>query len=126
MNYLIITFCQFHAHCRSMVITRVFTVCVFFAQVYFPSAVKTNTLLTIDELFNFGQTTDSNDDLKITLFYQESEHLVAYIIKRYDMFHIKQLFEQFGKGKDSDAAIREVVKISPQKLEAEWKETFGK
>ncbi|MDP3919555.1 MAG: peptidase MA family metallohydrolase [Candidatus Omnitrophota bacterium] len=88
------------------------------------AAIKTNTLIAVDKLMLPGITGSLNDPLLITLFYDQSYSLVRYMIDRYGLFRMKKLLEEFGKGSNSDEALRKVLRISPLKLEAEWKETL--
>lgn len=91
----------------------------------FNSAVKTKTLLPIDQLMSPQGMASIQDPLRIALFYQQSYHLVNYLVDRYKMFLVKQMLTAYGKGKNSDEVIREVVKISPRHLEKEWKVSFA-
>ena len=96
-------------------------------QIVFESAVKTKTLLPLDELMSQGHSDSlSKDPLLVSLFYQQSFHLVRYLIDRYSMFHMKQILSEYAEGKNSDEAIRSVFKISTNQLEKEWKTTFSK
>jgi len=90
----------------------------------FESAVKTKTLMSLDQLMMVRAIGSIKSPLMVSLFYQQSFHLVSYLIDRYGMFRIKKLLEEFGTGKNSDEAIRAVLRISTKRLEREWKETF--
>ncbi len=94
-------------------------------MIVFESAVKTNTLLSLSKLMR-QRVDDLQDPLLVSLFYRESFHLVSYMIERYGMFHMKQILGEFGKGKDSEDALRAVLSFSPDRLEREWKDTFTK
>lgn len=91
----------------------------------FRAAVKTNTLLPLDQLLAQNATA-SLDPLRVNLFYEQSFHLVSYLVGRYGMFRLKKILSEFEKGKNSDEAIREVLKIPVSRLEKEWKATFSK
>lgn len=91
----------------------------------FDSAIKTHALMSLPQLMR-GNVGDMQDPLLVTLFYRQSFHLVNYLIERHGMFQIKKILEEFGKGKDSEEAIRSALSISPDRLEKEWKATFIK
>jgi tetratricopeptide (TPR) repeat protein len=95
-------------------------------MIVFDSAVTTGTLMPLDQIMEKNVTEKLKDPLLISLFYEQSYHLVNYLIERYGMFKIKQILAEFGKGKDSEDAIREVLRISTERLEKEWKATFLK
>lgn len=90
----------------------------------FKAAVKTNSLLSLDELTHQRGLLDVQDSLKVALFYEQAYHFTAYLIDRYGMFKIKELLKAFAEGKTTDAAIRDVLKISMRRLEEAWKETL--
>lgn len=92
----------------------------------FNSAIKTNSLLPIDRLMADTNLQSIKDSLEVQLFYEQSFKLVDYLIQRYRMFVIKQMLEAFGQGKSSAEVIQSVLKISPQKMEQEWKMSFTK
>ncbi len=94
--------------------------------IVFRSAIKTNTLLPLDQLLAQNATSSLPDALRVGLFYEESFHLVSYLVERYGMFDIKKMLAEFEKGKNSDEAVQEVLKISTARLEKEWKATFSK
>jgi hypothetical protein len=64
------------------------------------------------------------DPLEVTLFYQQSYHLVNYLVQRYRMFQIKKMLELYAQGKDSFEVTQGILKISPLELERRWKETL--
>jgi len=90
----------------------------------FDSAVKTGTLFTIDQLMGQASALSFRDPLLVALFYQQCHQLTAYLVERYGMFKIKQMLERFAEGDNSYAAIRNVLRISPSRLEREWKDTL--
>ncbi|MBI3314265.1 MAG: hypothetical protein HYZ83_08530 [Candidatus Omnitrophica bacterium] len=94
--------------------------------IVFESAIKTNNLFSIDQLISQGATASISDTLRIALFYEQSHALISYLIKRYGMFRVKQMLEEYSKGKNSDEVIRNILQISPERLEKEWKSTFSK
>lgn len=92
----------------------------------FKSALKTKTLLPLDQLMSHRSSAAIQNPLMVTLFYEQSHELLKYMIGRYGMFRIKQLLEGFANGKDSDATLRAILRISPARLEKEWKDTLPK
>ena len=91
----------------------------------FRSAVKTNTLLSLDQLLSHRVAVSEEDPLLVSLFYQESFHLARYLAGRYHLFALKQILAAFGKGKNSEEALEEVLHISTDRLEKEWRATFS-
>ena len=94
--------------------------------ILFRSAIKTRTLMSLDQLISQDATASIEDPLLVSLFYEEAFQITKYLMDRYGVYPVKQILEQFGKGKNSDEAIRAVLKISPSRLEQEWKATFTK
>jgi len=92
--------------------------------IVFKPAVRTNNLIPLTTLMTQGAVTAMKDPIMISLFYEQSFQLVTYLIDRYGMFRVKQLLEEFGKGKDSDEGLRNILKISIDRLEREWKDTL--
>lgn len=92
----------------------------------FRSAIKTHTLIPVDQLMSQSHLEAMTDTSEVALFYQESFHLVDYLAARYGMFQVKQMLQKFTNDKTSDEVIREVLQISTEKLESEWKSTFIK
>ncbi len=92
----------------------------------FNAAIKTQTVFPLDQLMNENSLTTRQDALWVNLFYQESFHLVTYLVKRYGMFNVKKMLTEFSKGKDSDEVIRTVLQIPMTRLEKEWRATFTK
>lgn len=95
-------------------------------MIIFDSAVKTKTLLPLDQLIDQGSLQGKVDSLWVGLFYQQSLHLTGYLVKRYGMFTVKKMLTEFGKNKNSDEVIESVLQISVPKLEKEWRATFSK
>lgn len=93
-------------------------------MIVFDSAVTTGALMPLIELMQPDAVMKLKDPLLVNLFYQQSFHLVSYLVNRYGMFMIKQMLAEYGKGKDSDEVVREKLKISTERLEREWKDTF--
>jgi hypothetical protein len=91
----------------------------------FDSAVKTNSLLPLDQLT--GQTSISSikDQLAASLFYQQSFHFTQYLVKRYGMFNLKKMLAEYAKGKNSDEVMRNVLQVPLPRLEKEWHTTFS-
>ncbi len=92
----------------------------------FDSGVKTGTLFALEVLMAQEATQNLQDPLLIALFYQQTFHLTRYLVQRYGMYRIKKILAEYGAGKNSDEAIRNVLRISPSRLEKEWKNTFSK
>lgn len=88
------------------------------------AAVRTNTLFTLFSLLAKETVSNIKDPLEVTLFYQQSYHLVSYLVQRYGMFRVKKMLEIYAQGKDSFEVIQEILKISPLELEKRWKETL--
>ena len=90
----------------------------------FKAAVRSGNLIPLDQLMAHGGALTQTDPAAIALFYEESYHLVTYLVKRYGMFRVKQILGQMGTSKNSDEALRQVLKISVNRLEKEWKESI--
>lgn len=88
------------------------------------SALKYDQAIPIDQLMIQGELLSIKDGLMIMLFYEQSQSLVSYMVKRYGMFRIKQILGEYAKGKNSDEALQAVIRISPQRLEREWKDSL--
>ncbi len=84
-------------------------------------AVKTQSLLPLDELMGEARPGRQNDPLYASLFYEESCSLVDYLIGRYGMFKVRKMLEAFGSGQNYDEVIRSVLEIDPEQLEKKWK-----
>lgn len=89
------------------------------------AAIKTKQLYSIDQLTSETTVMHLRDPLRITLFYQQSQSLVEFMMDRYRMVSIKRLLAEFGKGKDTDEALRSALRISTDRLEREWKESIN-
>ena len=89
------------------------------------SAVRTHQLIPLDQLMQQSSSLAMKDPLLVNLFYEESRSLVTYMIERYGIFRIKQVLAEFGKGKNSDETLRDVLRISAKRLEKEWKDTLS-
>ncbi len=63
---------------------------------------------------------------QVSVFYQQSFSFVSYLVKRFGMYRMKEILQEMRKGSDSFAAIEEVLKISPHRLEKEWLTTIRK
>ncbi len=94
------------------------------STIVFKAAIKTNTLFTLDELTGSAGPLKIEDALRVNLFYEQSHQLIEYLVKRYGMFLVKKILEAYAEGKSSNEAIRDVLKISIQRLEREWKEAL--
>ncbi len=94
------------------------------STIVFKAAIKTNTLFTLDELTGSAGPLKIEDALRVNLFYEQSHQLIEYLVKRYGMFLVKKILEAYAEGKSSNEAIRDVLKISIQRLEREWKEVL--
>lgn len=90
---------------------------------FFKTAARSGKLIGLDALMTMTAL-DQKDTQVVSLFYEQAFHLTSYLVDRYGMFRIKQLLEEFGKGKTSDEALRSVLRISVERLEREWKDTI--
>lgn len=95
-------------------------------MIVFDSAITTHALIPLIELMRQDATSNIKDPLLANLFYQEAFHLVSYLIGRYGMFMVKQMLQDYAKGKDSEEIIESKLRISSERLEKEWKATFIK
>lgn len=87
------------------------------------AAVKAKTLMPIEQFFLLNINSNLQPK-ELELFYQRAFSFTSYLVKRFGMYRIKEILRQFGKGDDSFAAIEEVLKISPERLEKTWLATF--
>lgn len=92
----------------------------------FNTSASSGSLFPLDQLMNEQSVASMQDAAQISLFYQQSFHVVRYLVGRYGMFHLKQMLQKFGEGKNSYEAVQEILQISVQKLDREWKATFLK
>jgi len=90
----------------------------------FKQAARTHTLFTLHELTAHDGPMAIKDRDRVSLFYQQSYHVMKYLVNRYKMYRIKEILTEYGKGSNSDEAIRNVLKISIDKLEKEWLESI--
>jgi len=86
----------------------------------FDAAYKANTLFPLIQLLSHNGPMSLKESERISLFYQQSHHLVTYLVDRYGMFRVKKIIQEYGTGKNSDEVIRSVLKISLTRLEKEW------
>ena len=84
-------------------------------------AVKTRSLLPLDELMSETRPSKQNDALYAELFYEQAFSLADYLIRTYGMFKIRKILEAFADGKNYDEAIRGVLEIDLLQLEEAWK-----
>lgn len=91
----------------------------------FRAAVRSKTLFPIETLLGQEKLLEVKDPLEAELFYEQSFQLVSYLAKRYGMFPLRKMLEEFAEGKDSFEVIQEVLKISPLELEKEWIATLS-
>ncbi|MBP9865501.1 MAG: hypothetical protein KBC91_03760 [Candidatus Omnitrophica bacterium] len=89
-------------------------------------AVKTNSLLPMDQMMNEQKVTGHQDALFANLFYDQAYSLTDYLIRKYGMFKIKKLLKSFGEDKDYDSALRSALGVDPAKLEKRWKNSLIK
>jgi tetratricopeptide (TPR) repeat protein len=89
-------------------------------------AIQSNSLLPVDQLMNEEDLVEKEDPLALGLFYEQSYSLTNYLVDRYGMFKVKELLIEFGKGKNSDEALSQVLKINTEDLEKEWKAAITK
>lgn len=93
-------------------------------MIVYESAVATGTLLPWDQVLSQAGAVSREDPLLVSLFYQESLAIVQYLVGRYGMFPVRQLLEEYAKGRDSDEAFRNVFKAPIEQLEKEWQATI--
>jgi hypothetical protein len=86
-------------------------------------AARKGQTLPIDRFFLLGISAKTGTG-ELMLFYQQAFSFVNYLVERFGMYRLKEILEKFRKGEDSFAAIEEVLKISPKRLESEWLETL--
>jgi len=89
--------------------------------IVFNAAVKTNRLLSLDQLISEKEAASGKDSLLAGLFYEQSFQWVDYLVRHFGMAQIKQMLVEFSKGKDSDEVLRTHLKKPLQELEREWK-----
>ncbi len=83
-------------------------------------------LIPLHSLFNSATfESHKNDEAWMSLFYVQSYDLVDYIIGRYGIFYVKQLALKFSEDKNAEQAVSEVLKVSIEKLEKEWKASLA-
>ncbi len=87
-------------------------------------AVKTNSLLPLDQLMNEEKVTQQSDVLFASLFYEQAYALTDYLLQKYGMFKIKKMLKAFADSNDYDEAIRTAFKIDLMKLEKKWKNSL--
>ncbi len=93
-------------------------------MIVFEAAITTDNLMPLLILMREDAVQSLQDSLRVNLFYQQSFHLVDYLVQRYGMFMVKQMLAEYAKGKDSEEVVLEKLKISTERLEKEWKATF--
>lgn len=91
----------------------------------FNSALSSGQLFPLVQLMSHAGPLQLKDTNRINLFYQQSYALVSYLVSRYGMFKVKELMQEYAKGKDSDQVVRAVLKISIVRLEKEWLEIYS-
>lgn len=84
------------------------------------AAIKARALVPIGRLLSENQQGKQSDPLQTVLFYQESFSLVDYMIRKYQMYRIREILGKFKEGKTAEEAIEEVLSISVKRLEKEW------
>lgn len=89
-------------------------------------AVKTHSLLPMDQMMNEQKVTGHQDALFASLFYEQAYSLTDYLMRKYGMFKIKKLLKAFAEGKDYDEALRSALRVDPVKLEKRWKNSLIK
>ncbi len=83
-------------------------------------------LIPLHSLFNQAVfDSHKNDEQWMSLFYMQSYELVDYIVGRYGIFYLKQIAVKFSEEKNAEQVISEVLKISIEKLEKEWKASLA-
>jgi len=89
-------------------------------------AVKTQSLLPMDQMMNEQKVTSHHDALFASLFYEQAYSFTDYLLRRYGMFKVKKLLKAFAEGKDYDEALRSAFGGDPAKLEKRWKSSLIK
>jgi len=90
------------------------------------SAVKQNQLYPVEVLIRINNLWALQDWRLIILLYQQSHHLVEYLVERYGMSLMKEFIGQFALGRSSKKAIEHTFKISVSELERDWKVALSK
>lgn len=88
------------------------------------AAIITGTLFPLDRLMAEGIDQFEEDPLLVSLFYEQSFHVVDFLIKKYGMFKLKELVAQFKERKTSEEALTQVIGLRIDQLEALWKNTL--
>lgn len=91
---------------------------------FLQNAIRTNSLLPLEKLMSQDSVT-TLDEQQAILFYQQSYHVVNYLIRRFRMYTLKVMLEEFGKGKNSEEVVQQVLYRSLPELEKEWKRSFN-
>lgn len=94
-------------------------------RIVLQAALKTGSLLPLDQLMLESKLASEQDPLYAGLFYDQSYSLVRYIVKQKGMFTVKEMLQAFAKGKNSDEVIQEILKIPVNQLEQEWKQSLS-
>lgn len=92
--------------------------------IVFDSAVKTGALIPLNELFSNVKPMQQKDPLLVALFYQQAFKLTEYMVERYRMVRMKEILEKFREGKATEEILEEVLGISIQQLEKDWRSTI--
>jgi len=88
------------------------------------AAIRTQTLMPINRLLSENLDIEKMDPLEVALFYQESFHLVHFMVDRFQMYHLKEILQKIKDGKPVEQAIEEVLGITTVELEREWLATL--
>jgi tetratricopeptide (TPR) repeat protein len=88
------------------------------------AAIRTQTLLSLDQLMVETKAASDLDPLYANLFYEQSYSVMSYLIRQHGMFKIREILASFGEGKDSEEALTEVIGMKITDLELIWKETL--
>lgn len=86
-------------------------------------AAKMNRLIPVDRFFLMKIDPKLKPD-ELAIFYQQAFSFISALVDRFGMYRMKEILLELRKGSDSFAAIEEVLKISPKRLESEWLETL--
>ena len=67
----------------------------------------------------------SADFEKATLAYREAHSAVKYLIDEYGWWMVRKMLALFGKGKTEGEVIKEVLRMTPARLEEKWISSLG-
>jgi tetratricopeptide (TPR) repeat protein len=80
--------------------------------------LRTGDLIPFDELQ--GEFIKIEGREKVQLAYEQSYHLVAYIIDKYGMWKIHRMLAQYAAGKETATVLLHELNRSPKRFEEDW------